>query len=64
MEPIFENREGWLRIYPDLPGMGRTKGGNWITSTDQMLAVVLEFIEQVIPEQPLLSWIGQGIGYR
>ena len=51
MEPIFKNRDGWLRIYPDLPGMGRTKGVNWITSEDQMLEVTLEFIDRVIPEQ-------------
>jgi pimeloyl-ACP methyl ester carboxylesterase len=51
MEPIFKNRDSWLRIYPDLPGMGRTKGVNWITSEDQMLKVALEFIDRVIPGQ-------------
>ncbi len=51
MEPIFNNRDGWLRIYPDLPGMGRTKGVNWISSQDQMLGVVLQFIDRVISEQ-------------
>ena len=51
MEPIFKNREGWLRIYPDLPGMGRTKRVDWITSEDQMLEVALEFIDRVIPGQ-------------
>lgn len=25
MEPIFTNRDGWRRIYIDLPGMGLTK---------------------------------------
>lgn len=25
MEPIFTKREGWRRIYIDLPGMGVTK---------------------------------------
>ncbi len=25
-EPIFAKRKGWKRIYPDLPGMGKTKG--------------------------------------
>jgi pimeloyl-ACP methyl ester carboxylesterase len=51
MEPIFKNRDNWLRIYPDLPGMGKTKGVNWITSEDQMLQVALEFIDRVIPGQ-------------
>lgn len=51
MEPLFKKRPSWLRIYPDLPGMGRTQGGHWITSADQMVAVFLEFIDRVIPGQ-------------
>ena len=51
MEPIFKQREGWQRFYPDLPGMGQTPGPEWLTNSDQMLDVVLEFIEQVIPGQ-------------
>ncbi len=31
--------------------MGKTKGEKWITGSDQMLDVVLEFIEKVIPNQ-------------
>ncbi|MFN2127060.1 MAG: alpha/beta fold hydrolase, partial [Anaerolineales bacterium] len=31
MEPLFKNRDGWKRIYPDLPGMGDTPGMEWIT---------------------------------
>ena len=49
MEPVFKNREGWRRIYPDLPGMGRTRAPEWITSSDHMLDVVMEFIDSVIP---------------
>jgi len=51
MEPIFRNRKGWLRIYPDLPGMGKTQGVDWITTEDQVLEVVLNFIDKVIPGQ-------------
>jgi pimeloyl-ACP methyl ester carboxylesterase len=51
MEPVFKHREGWQRIYPDLPGMGQTPGPEWMTNSDQMLDVVMEFIEQVIPGQ-------------
>ena len=25
IEPLFTNRSGWRRLYPDLPGMGKTK---------------------------------------
>jgi len=51
LEPVFRKRGGWMRIYPDLPGMGKTLGTEGITSTDQMLGAVLQFIEKVIPGQ-------------
>ncbi|MBN1886718.1 MAG: alpha/beta hydrolase [Thermoflexales bacterium] len=52
MEPIFQSLDTpWQRIYFDLPGMGKTKGQPWITGTDQMLAVILEFIDGIIPNQ-------------
>lgn len=51
LEPIFRHRKGWKRIYPDLPGMGKTNGEKWLVSSDQMLDVVLEFIEEVVPDQ-------------
>ncbi|HUP27435.1 MAG TPA: alpha/beta hydrolase, partial [Chloroflexia bacterium] len=47
IEPLFEQRRGWRRIYPDLPGRGNTPGPEWITNEDQMLEVVLEFIDKV-----------------
>jgi pimeloyl-ACP methyl ester carboxylesterase len=49
MEPIFEKRAGWRRIYFDLPGMGRTPGPDWLTNSDQMLDVVRGFVDQVLP---------------
>lgn len=51
MEPLFTDRAGWRRIYPDLPGTGRTQTANWITNQDRMLDVVLEFIDAVAPGQ-------------
>lgn len=54
MEPVFTGESGWQRIYLDLPGMGQTKGPAWLETTDQMLDVVLDFIYQVIPNQPFL----------
>jgi pimeloyl-ACP methyl ester carboxylesterase len=71
MEPIFQQRDGWKRIYLDLPGMGKTSGKKWITNSDQMLEVVLEFIEQVIPDQHFIvagesygGYLARGIIYR
>jgi pimeloyl-ACP methyl ester carboxylesterase len=50
-EPIFAKRQGWKRIYPDLPGMGKTEGPEWLVSQDQVLDVLVEFIGRVIPSE-------------
>jgi pimeloyl-ACP methyl ester carboxylesterase len=54
MEPLFVQRPGWQRIYLDLPGMGRTPGREQIKSTDDILDVVIDFIDAVIPGRPFL----------
>ena len=50
MEPIFENRKGWKRIYMDFPGHGQTSGGDWIKGSDDVLQVALDFIDHIIPD--------------
>lgn len=54
MEPIFAGREGYLRIYPDLPGMGLTGGADWVDNSDTMLQIMLEFIDKILPGQNFL----------
>jgi pimeloyl-ACP methyl ester carboxylesterase len=49
MEPLFEQRSGWRRIYPDLPGRGRTPAANWITCQDDILEILLEFLDSLAP---------------
>ena len=51
MEPLFTQREGWLRIYPDLPGTGRTPAVDRLATHDAMLDTMLAFIDKVIPGQ-------------
>jgi pimeloyl-ACP methyl ester carboxylesterase len=51
MEPLFTRRDGWLRIYPDLPGTGRTPALDRLASHDAMLEAMLAFIDAVIPGQ-------------
>ncbi len=51
MEPILRKRKGWQRIYLDLPGMGKTPAKEWISNSDQMLDIVLNFVNAVIPNQ-------------
>ncbi len=54
MEPLFTNRKSWRRLYPDLPGMGKTRAADWITHQDQMLDLVIDFIDKVIPGEHLV----------
>ena len=60
MEPIFQDRPGWRRIYPDLPGQGKTPGAEWITTIDHILEVVSEFIQTVAPNQ---RFVVAGLSY-
>ncbi|WP_220201004.1 alpha/beta fold hydrolase [Reticulibacter mediterranei] len=54
MEPLFVQRSGWQRIYLDLPGMGQTPSNEHIKSTDDLLDVVVDFIDAVIPGHSFL----------
>ena len=51
MEPLFTQRDGWLRIYPDLPGTGLSPSVDRLATHDSMLDAVLAFIDAVIPGQ-------------
>ncbi len=55
LEPIFTERdEGWQRVYFDLPGMGQTRGADWIKSSDDMVGLVLAFVDAVMPGERFL----------
>ena len=71
LEPVFEKQSGWKRFYLDLPGTGKTKAKEWITSSDQILDIVLGFIESVIPGQHFAlvgssygAYLARGVVYR
>ncbi|HZU68377.1 MAG TPA: alpha/beta hydrolase [Ktedonobacteraceae bacterium] len=51
MEPLFTQRDDWLRIYPDLPGTGRTPAPDRLATHDAMLDTMLAFIDAIIPSQ-------------
>ena len=52
LEPVLgESKHEIKRIYIDLPGMGKSKVGGNIKCSDEMLDVILEFIDQIIPNQ-------------
>ncbi len=52
-EPVFRSRKGYRRIYLDLPGMGRSTGG-LPRDSDEMLELLEEFVDSVIPNERLL----------
>jgi pimeloyl-ACP methyl ester carboxylesterase len=52
MEPMFEKRSGWKRIYIDLPGMGQSEPPSSIQNSDDMLEAVLRLLEELIPDEP------------
>ncbi len=69
-EPIFSARDGWRRIYPDLPGMGLSVAKR-IANQDDMLAALLAFIERVLPGERFVlagtslgSYLARGIAVR
>jgi pimeloyl-ACP methyl ester carboxylesterase len=46
-EPVFDGVEGFRRIYPDLPGMGRTVAPEALRSANDVLDVLFGFAEEV-----------------
>ncbi len=53
-EPVFQETQGYRRIYIDLPGMGKTKSAPWIVNSDVMLNILADFIDEVIPGERFL----------
>src|SRR5215470_541600 len=71
MEPLFTQRDGWLRLYPDLPGTGRTPGPDRLATHDQLLEALLAFIDTVIPGQRFVvagysygGYLARGVVYH
>ncbi|MFX0004432.1 MAG: alpha/beta fold hydrolase [Promethearchaeota archaeon] len=71
MEPIFKNKQNFRRIYIDLPGMGKTTGPKWLKNSDQMLDVVIEFIDKIIPNEKFIiasesygCYLARGVIYK
>lgn len=54
LEPVFKKQSGWKRIYIDLPGMGSSEPLESIQNSDDMLNGILQFVDQLIPNEPFL----------
>lgn len=48
LEPVFTNRTGYRRLYPDLPTMGKSPAPPTIASSDDMLDAVQDFVDDTI----------------
>ncbi|RYP88069.1 alpha/beta hydrolase [Nocardioides guangzhouensis] len=60
-EPALGAREGYRRIYPDLPGTGRTPAPESVRSADDVLSVLLDLAAEVAPTERLLV-VGHSAG--
>jgi pimeloyl-ACP methyl ester carboxylesterase len=61
LEPVFADRPGYRRLYPDLPGMGRSPAPPSIASADDVLAAVLDLVDTVLTDEPFLV-VGESYG--
>lgn len=61
MEPAFAQAPGYRRIYPDLPGHGRTPAPESIRSANDVLAALLDLVDDVVGDQALLV-VGHSAG--
>ncbi|HEX6354587.1 alpha/beta hydrolase [Actinophytocola sp.] len=60
LEPVFARRPGYRRLYPDLPAMGKSPATS-VTSSDDMLAAVREFVAATVGDEPFLL-VGESYG--
>lgn len=67
-EPVFADRDGYQRIYPDMPGMGLSPANDSVQNSDDMLRVMTEFMQAIAPDQTFLvagfsygGYIAQGM---
>ncbi|MEV4454662.1 alpha/beta hydrolase [Microbispora sp. NPDC049633] len=51
LEPVFRDRPGYRRVYPDLPGMGRTPVPDWLRGSDDVLDLLLGLVDAVVGDE-------------
>ena len=54
LEPLFADRPGYRRLYPDLPGMGRTPAPETIDSNDAVVELLGGLVDAVIGREAFL----------
>lgn len=61
METVFSEKDGYKRIYLDLPGMGKSSSAKWANNSDAMVDIIIAFIEEILPKENFLI-AGQSYG--
>jgi pimeloyl-ACP methyl ester carboxylesterase len=61
LEPVFRDRPGYRRVYPDLPGMGRTPVPDWLRGSDDVLDFLLGLIDAVVGDEEF-AIVGHSFG--
>jgi pimeloyl-ACP methyl ester carboxylesterase len=61
IDPMFGDTDDYRRVYPDLPGMGHTPAPDTLTSADDVLDLLLAFVDGVVGAGPFLL-IGHSAG--
>jgi pimeloyl-ACP methyl ester carboxylesterase len=71
LEPVFEEREGWRRVYVDLPGHGRSAGVDSIADQNGMLDALVEFVDSVVEGERFVvagvsagAYLARGVVHR
>jgi pimeloyl-ACP methyl ester carboxylesterase len=62
LEPLFAGRGGYRRIYPDLPGHGRTPAPAAVASNDDVAEVLLGLVDVVVGPQEAFLVVGHSYG--
>jgi pimeloyl-ACP methyl ester carboxylesterase len=60
LEPILREHDGFRRIYPDLPGLGRSSGDG-VSSAHDLLVAVETLVDEIIGDEPFLL-VGESYG--
>lgn len=54
VEPVFSRRDGYQRLYVDLPGMGQTRAPERLTSNDDVVAVLVGLVDELAADRPFV----------
>jgi pimeloyl-ACP methyl ester carboxylesterase len=61
LEPVFQELDGWQRVYVDMPGHGLSPAQDNIHTQDDLLAAVMAFAAEALPSQQF-AIIGESRG--